>query len=76
MDNNWDIEPLKIFKENIEKLFQEDKYKEYADLSFDQKFKEYEKIPKKLKFPLLTLYPKFNQSEEIVYDFSKYSNVI
>ena len=76
MDNNWDIEPLKIFKENIEKLFQEDKYKEYADLSFAQKFKEYEKIPKKLKFPLITLYPKFNQSEEIVFDFSKYSNVI
>ena len=57
-------------------IFKEDKYKEYADLSFKQKFKEYEKIPKKFKFPLITLYPKFNQSEEIMFDFSKYSNVI
>ena len=76
INNNWNIEPLKTFKDNIEKLFKEDKYKEYSDLSFDNKFKEYEKISKRYKFQLITLYPKFNQSEEIVYDFSKYSNVI
>ena len=76
INNDWNTEPLKTFKNNIENLFKEDKYKIYSDLSFDNKFKEYEKIPKGFKFPLITLYSKFNQAEEIIFDFSKYSNVI
>ncbi len=74
--NDWNIEPLKTFKENIEKLFEEEKYKDYSYLNFDIKFQEYEKMPKNLKLPLIKFYPKFNQCEDISFEFNKYSNVI
>ena len=74
--NDWNIEPLKTFKDNMEKLFEEEKYKNYSCLNFDIKFKEYEKIPNNLKLPLIKFYPKFNQCEDILFEFNKYSNVI
>ena len=74
--NNWNNEPLKTFKENLEQLFEEEKYKEYSDLNFNIKFKEYEKIPKDFQIPLIKYYPKFNQNEDILFEFNKYSNII
>ncbi len=74
--NDWNNEPLKTFKENLEQLFEEEKYKEYSDLKFNIKFKEYEKIPKDFQIPLIKYYPKFNQNEDILFEFNKYSNII
>ena len=74
--NNWNNEPLKTFKENLEQLFEEEKYKEYSDLNFNIKFKEYEKIPKDFQIPLIKYYTKFNKNEDILFEFNKYSNII
>ena len=76
IDNNWEDEPLKKFKEDLELLFKNEKYINFADLSFDKQLKEYEKIPFNYKIPLIKLFPSINKIEEIIFDFRIYSNVI